>query len=103
MGTDACNLSLALCCRLVFPSVIIMGGGGEIISRTTGLQTPGSGAIGIVCGIVNLILFGIGTIIAGAVESNVADIIIGVLQLLIPFVGWIWSVVWGILMIIRSI
>ena len=31
-----------------------MGVGGEIISRTTGLQTPGSGAIGIVCGIVNL-------------------------------------------------
>jgi len=80
-----------------------MGLGGDIISHTTGLKTPGKGVIGIVCGIIDCIFFGIGTIVAGALEGDVADIIIGVLQLVLPFVGWIWSVIWGILMIIRSL
>jgi hypothetical protein len=67
------------------------------------LQTPGKGTIGLVLGIINLFLFGIGVIIAGAIEGDVADIIIGLLQLCIPFVGWIWAIIWGILMIVRNI
>jgi hypothetical protein len=37
----------------------------DIIDHTKGLKTPGSGMIGLVCGIVNLFFFGVGTIIAG--------------------------------------
>lgn len=66
-------------------------------------QTPGKGTAGLVLGIINLFLFGIGVIIAGALEGDLADVVIGVLQLCIPFVGWAWAIFWGILMIIRSI
>lgn len=80
-----------------------MGLGDDIIDHIKGLKTPGSGMIGLVCGIVNIILFGIGTIIAGALEGNMADVIIGVLQLVLPFIGWIWSIIWAVLMIIRCL
>ena len=80
-----------------------MGLGDDIIGHTTGLKTPGSGMLSLVLGIVDCIFFGIGTIIAGALDGSVADIIIGVLQLVLPFVGWIWSIVWGILMIVRAL
>ncbi len=45
---------------------------------------------------------GVGVIIAGVVEEKTADIVIGILQLLVPFLGWLWAVIWGILMMIRS-
>jgi hypothetical protein len=34
---------------------------------------------------------------------DVADIVIGILQFVLPFVGWIWGIVWGVLMIIRNV
>jgi hypothetical protein len=78
--------------------------GTEIIDHTKSLKTPdGDKAVIIVCGVLNLFLFGIGTIIAGAMSNNLADVIIGILQLVIPFVGWIWSVVWGVIMISRAV
>ena len=54
----------------------------------------------LLCGIINLFLFGVGTLIAGVLENNLPDVAIGILQLCVPFVGWIWSFVWGILMIL---
>lgn len=57
----------------------------------------------LICGILNCFLFGIGTIIAGALSNSLADVVIGILQLVIPFVGWVWSVIWGILMIMKAV
>ncbi len=49
-------------------------------------------------------LGGVGTIISGVIskENMVRDIVIGVLQLVIPFLGQIWGLVWGILIFVRS-
>lgn len=60
------------------------------------------GIVALVLGIIGL--GGVGTIIAGAVskENLVRDIVIGILQLIIPFVGWIWGLVWGILIFVKS-
>jgi hypothetical protein len=44
---------------------------------------------------------GIGTIIAGVLSEKLEDIIIGLLQFFIFVFGWIWAIVWGVLMIIR--
>ena len=39
--------------------------------------------------------------IAGCMTNNMADVVIGCGQLFIPFVGWVWSWVWGALMMCR--
>jgi len=74
----------------------------EAISKTTNLTVPNVQSRGLeVClGITNCFFFGIGTIIAGFMANDLADVLIGVGQLFIPFVGWIWSIVWGVKMII---
>jgi hypothetical protein len=62
--------------------------------------------IGILALILNIVLPGIGTIVAGVIakESMVRDIIIGVLQLVLSglLIGWIWSVIWGVLIFQKS-
>ena len=70
--------------------------------RTKGLIVPKAGdrTAQIICGICNCFLFGVGTIIAGALDNCLPDVAIGLLQLFVPFVGWIWSIIWGILMIL---
>ncbi|ORM40147.1 uncharacterized protein BXIN_1231 [Babesia sp. Xinjiang] len=55
-----------------------------------------------ICGALNFILFGVGTMILGFVNDCLEDVVIGAMQLLLPFVGWIWSIVWGILIIARK-
>lgn len=77
----------------------------DIIARTTGLQVPGEGIIAIVCGIINIFFSGIGTIVAGALGGDTTDILIGVIQLvcIIIIIGWVWSIVWGVLMIIKGL
>ena len=74
----------------------------DAFSKSKNLTVPKTDSRGmdIVLGVVNLIFFGIGTIIAGILSNDMADIVIGVCQLFIPFVGWVWSVIWGILMIL---
>lgn len=58
---------------------------------------------GILCLILNIIPFpGLGTIIAGAKTSDTKNIIFGILQIIIPVVGWIWAVVWGVLIFMKS-
>ena len=61
-------------------------------------QVPSRGSE-ICLGILNCFFFGVGTIIGGFMSNDLADVLIGVGQLFIPFVGWIWSIVWGVLMI----
>jgi len=34
--------------------------------------------------------------------KNLADVLIGLLQLFLPLVGWLWSVAWGVLMLIEA-
>ena len=77
-----------------------MGFFSETWLRIKGLEVPKpkrNAQIG--CGILNCFFFGVGTIIAGILENNLPDVAIGVMQLCIPFVGWIWSICWGILMV----
>jgi hypothetical protein len=79
----------------------------ELLSRTCEktktLTTPKLGAdmrgVEMCLGITNCILFGFGTMIGGVMTADIPDVIIGLLQLFIPFVGWLWSILWGILMI----
>ncbi len=60
------------------------------------------GIVALVLGIVGL--GGVGTIIAGVIAKDnlVRDVIVGILQLVIPIVGWIWGLVWGILIFVKS-
>ncbi|KAH0472453.1 MAG: uncharacterized protein KVP18_003381 [Porospora cf. gigantea A] len=73
-------------------------------NRIKNLEVPiGDKALTIGMAILNFFLPGIGTLIMGAVADNKDDMIIGLLQFLLAFliIGWIWSIVWGVLMIIR--
>lgn len=73
----------------------------EALDKIKNFQTPTVQKRGIeIClGITNCIFFGVGTLIAGLLANNLADVLIGVCQLCLPFVGWIWSIGWGVLMI----
>ncbi|KAH0486263.1 MAG: hypothetical protein KVP17_004714 [Porospora cf. gigantea B] len=76
-----------------------------VVERTTMLIVPlGTRGVTIACGLLNFILPGFGTVICGAVTHNLSDMIIGSLQFVsfVLIIGWIWSVVWGFLMIKRS-
>ncbi|MEK6975462.1 MAG: hypothetical protein AABY18_03870 [Candidatus Thermoplasmatota archaeon] len=64
---------------------------------------------GILALILCIFLGGIGTIIIGAIDdrgNNKQNIILlGVIQLVLSFAfgaGWIWAIVWGILVFVRS-
>lgn len=74
----------------------------EAVNKTTSASTPQLENRGweIGLGICNCIFFGIGTMIAGFIANDLADVLIGCGQLFIPFVGWIWSIIWGVLMIV---
>ena len=74
----------------------------ETTERALSLNTPTRGMLAVVLAIVNLFIWGVGTIIGGIVDKSVPDIIIGLLQL-IPILGWSWSIFWGVLMIIRNL
>jgi len=58
--------------------------------------------LGLICGIIDFFLFGIGTIVVGLASGSINQVIIGILQLVIPFVGWLWSIIWGIF-ILKSV
>ncbi len=74
----------------------------EAATKTTSITTPKCAERGweIGLGIVNLFFWGIGTMIAGFMANDLADVLIGCGQLFIPFVGWLWSIAWGVLMIV---
>lgn len=60
------------------------------------------GIVALILGIIGL--GGVATIIAGVIakENLARDIIIGILQIIIPFLGWLWGLVWGILIFVKS-
>lgn len=60
------------------------------------------GIVALVLGIIGL--GGVGTIIAGVIskENVTRDVIIGILQIVIPFAGWAWGLVWGILIFVKG-
>jgi len=49
--------------------------------------------------IVNILLPGVGTLVAGIKSERNTTMVIGVLQFITSFllVGWIWSIYWGYL------
>ncbi|AFZ81333.1 uncharacterized protein BEWA_007420 [Theileria equi strain WA] len=50
-------------------------------------------------GVINMVLFGWGMILSGFMNNCAEDVIIGLMQFIIPFVGWIWAIFWGILIV----
>lgn len=76
------------------------------MSLDTSVPTPPEN-LKLLCVILNFIPFlaGIGTIIAGVTDkTNVArDVVVGILQLVLTFalIGWIWSIVWAVVMLKR--
>uniref|UniRef100_A0A3B0N5Y7 Transmembrane protein n=1 Tax=Theileria annulata TaxID=5874 RepID=A0A3B0N5Y7_THEAN len=63
------------------------------------VPTDGSPVMVYALGVLNFILFGFGTAISGMINGCTEDIAIGFMQFILPFVGWVWSVIWGFLMI----
>jgi len=75
-------------------------GVGEILNPD---KIPGiDKTLALVCGIIDFFLFGIGTMIVGIVANDMMQVVIGILQLVIPFVGWLWSIIWGIFIIKKA-
>ncbi|KAL0490844.1 stum [Acrasis kona] len=62
----------------------------------------------VICMMLNIFLPGIGTLVAACYSKNESkkkwNFIFGVLQLLLSVVliGWMWSVIWGVLIFIRN-
>lgn len=88
--------------------IIIMSEGSGVLQRvgqkSSDFEVPVVGKGGVLqflLGLLNCIVFGVGVLVAGIINGDMADVLIGVLQLVLPFVGWIWALMWGVLMILE--
>lgn len=82
----------------------LAGGLKELIRRVESLEvprppSPKENLLYVLLGVLNCLFFGIGMIIIGFLQADTNNIMVGVLQLLIPFAGWIWAVVWGAMIV----
>lgn len=70
----------------------------------TSVPTVERNPTGIVALIGCILLGGIGTIIVGAMKSDKNAIILGIIQfvLSIIIIGYIWALIWGIMVFMRS-
>mmetsp|Transcript_16940 Transcript_16940/g.18857 ORF Transcript_16940/g.18857 Transcript_16940/m.18857 type:complete len:88 (+) Transcript_16940:62-325(+) len=78
---------------------------GDLVKTITGLKTPCEGMLSLILGIINIFLPGIGVIVGGVIDGlNISHIIIGLIQLVTCWlvIGWLWAIIWGIIMIIRG-
>lgn len=68
-------------------------------------QVPSQGdkCLLIILGILQFPLPGVGMIIHGIIYQDWANLCIGLMQLFIPFVGWLWGWLWGALIIIKAL
>lgn len=75
------------------------------MALTNYVPNAGAKPFGLICLLLNIIP-GVGTIVAGVRDGSnlVRDIVIGILQfvLTIGIIGFIWSIVWGVLIYQKS-
>ncbi len=69
--------------------------------------TPVDMVMSIVLLVCNILVAGLGTIINAFMGDgmNSTALIVGILQFLLMFffgIGWIWSVIWGVLFVMRA-
>ena len=76
----------------------------EVKARTREMKVPivSSSMAQVLLGVVNCLFFGFGVIIAGIMNNSLPDVVIGLLQLFVPVLGWMWAIFWGVLMISRN-
>eukprot|EP00918_Siedleckia_nematoides_P078464 GHVU01171686.1.p1 GENE.GHVU01171686.1~~GHVU01171686.1.p1 ORF type:complete len:187 (-),score=11.66 GHVU01171686.1:311-871(-) len=81
-----------------------MGVGAEFWHRLVNFQVPMPGyneqTLYIVLAILNIFIPGLGMILQGAIGKDTPNLLVGVFQLLVPLVGWIWGIIWGVIWII---
>jgi hypothetical protein len=59
---------------------------------------------GIICLVMNVILPGTGTMIAAGNQEDVKHWVFGLVQMLLfwTVLPWVWSIVWGVLILLKS-
>lgn len=59
---------------------------------------------GIICLVMNVLLPGTGSLVAAGNMEDLRTFVIGVLQILLfwTLIVWLWSIVWGVLILLRS-
>ncbi|SCL99027.1 conserved Plasmodium protein, unknown function [Plasmodium chabaudi chabaudi] len=68
----------------------------RLVDKIRNMEVPenGNSSINVMLGVVNIFFFGFGMIAIGILNKDPDDLIIGILQLLVPLVGWIWAILW---------
>mmetsp|Transcript_26 Transcript_26/g.19 ORF Transcript_26/g.19 Transcript_26/m.19 type:complete len:88 (-) Transcript_26:77-340(-) len=78
----------------------------ELVKKVTDYCQPTTTLIAIISLVLNIIFPGCGTILNGVMGPalSVEQIIIGVIQIFtaICLIGWIWSILWGILIFLKK-
>ncbi|CEM04083.1 unnamed protein product [Vitrella brassicaformis CCMP3155] len=76
----------------------------QAVQRARAMQVPvvNDRLEEVLAGLLDLFLFGVGTMWAGYMSSNISDFLIGAVQLAIPVLGWVWSFIWGVMMIYQA-